>query len=210
MPSFQTFVVEQGDVLYIPRGFVHEAITGDYSSAHLTVGIYAYRFLDLISEMIVLLAEERIELRQTLPPGFLAAPPVEAAAKLVQEVASAMRDGALVERATTKMGKRLLDNAKVIGRGHLRSLDGIRDLAVGSVVERMLGLRCSVRTAGEEAVIEFAGNFVAGPLLVLPAFEFVATKWRFAVSELPGELSDEDKVDLVRRLVSEGLLEMDE
>ena len=55
-------------------------------------------------------------------------------------------------------------------------------------------------------MIEFATNYVSGPAPLEPALRFVAEHERFAVSELPGELTPEDKLDLVNRLVSEGLL----
>jgi bifunctional lysine-specific demethylase and histidyl-hydroxylase NO66 len=75
-------------------------------------------------------------------------------------------------------------------------------------VVRPAELLCRVRTTADQAVIEFAGNFVAGPPHLEAALAFVAHHERFAVAELPGELSAEDRVDLVSRLVSEGLLEV--
>ena len=65
---------------------------------------------------------------------------------------------------------------------------------------------CRVGTTADEATIAFANNYVSGPLRLEPALRFVAEHERFAVRELPGGLSVEDKLDLVSRLVSEGLL----
>jgi len=38
-----------GDLLYMPRGFLHEAWTTDEPSTHLTVGLHVVRWLDLLS-----------------------------------------------------------------------------------------------------------------------------------------------------------------
>ena len=42
--------LEAGDLLYIPRGFVHEAFTSEQASLHLTVGVNVYRWADLLGE----------------------------------------------------------------------------------------------------------------------------------------------------------------
>ena len=66
-----------------------------------------------------------------------------------------------------------------------------------------------MRVQGDEAIIEFAGNFVAGPLWLKPVFDFIAQHDRFVVSELPGDFSAADKVDVTKRLISEGLIKIE-
>ena len=44
--------LEAGDLLYIPRGFVHEAFTSEQASLHLTVGVNVYRWADLLGEAL--------------------------------------------------------------------------------------------------------------------------------------------------------------
>jgi ribosomal protein L16 Arg81 hydroxylase len=47
------FRLTAGDLLYIPRGYVHEARTTDASSIHATVGVRSYKWTDLLSELLV-------------------------------------------------------------------------------------------------------------------------------------------------------------
>jgi bifunctional lysine-specific demethylase and histidyl-hydroxylase NO66 len=94
------------------------------------------------------------------------------------------------------------------GFSRFASLDALPTLEDRSVVRRDPAVTCVVRV-GDEATIEFLSNYVTGPLAVEPAFRFVAANERFAVAELPGSLPSMDKIDLVRRLISEGLLEVD-
>ncbi len=58
-------------MLYIPRGYVHEALTTDRSSLHLTVGIDTFRWMDLISKALTKIGEQNVSFRKSLPVGFL-------------------------------------------------------------------------------------------------------------------------------------------
>lgn len=205
----QTYSLAPGDTFYLPRGFPHEAVAADSSSLHLTVGIHAYRWRDLIVDALELLAEEDVTFRGALPPRFLDEPlDSERVAELARRLAGALSDGALAERAKDRIGSKLVGGDSAAERNRFPALDALRGLTGDSVVARPPELLCRVRATQDEAAIEFAGNFVSGPPLLEPALEFVAQHDRFAVDELPGDLSSEDRVDLVSRLVSEGLLEV--
>ncbi|MBD2532877.1 cupin-like domain-containing protein [Nostoc flagelliforme FACHB-838] len=67
----QEVILNAGDLLYIPSGYVHEALTSESSSLHLTVGINVYRWIDLLSTALILASEQNISLRKYLPIGFL-------------------------------------------------------------------------------------------------------------------------------------------
>jgi bifunctional lysine-specific demethylase and histidyl-hydroxylase NO66 len=205
----QTFRLAPGDVLYLPRGFPHEALTGDSSSLHLTVGVYAFRWFDLLSNALQLIADEDVMLRSALPGEYLDEPiDMERVVELGRRVTAALEDRALIERARVGITSRLVTADVAAGRSRFGSLDALAGLTDESVIVRPPELLCLVRLTSEQATIEFAGNFVTGPRLVGPALQFVARHDQFAVGELPGELSPEDRIDLVKRLVSEGLLEV--
>jgi hypothetical protein len=201
-----TFLLEQGDVLYIPRGFPHEATTTSSSSAHLTIGIHAFKWVDLVIEAVKVIAEDNRFLREGLPPGFLDMPLGSITAETAGDIAAMLQKEAVLESAKSRIEKKLLKYREVVQHGHLRSLDAIPLVTEDSPVVRAPGRTCRVRVDDDEAVIEFHGNFVAGPLSLKPMFDFVAQHERFVVSELPGDFSAADKVDLTRRLVSEGLI----
>ena len=61
--------LNQGDLLYLPRGFVHAAHTSQVHSAHVTIGISVYTWVDLLSELIAS-SKEFHQFRTALPPGF--------------------------------------------------------------------------------------------------------------------------------------------
>ena len=56
-----------GDVLYIPRGFVHRARTGRPSSLHLTIGVHAWRWIDVLHRAVDEMARNHVDLRRAVP-----------------------------------------------------------------------------------------------------------------------------------------------
>lgn len=61
--------LEAGDLLYLPRGYIHAAATSDSFSAHVTIGVTVYTWMDLAAEMFMsCMGVERF--RSALPPGF--------------------------------------------------------------------------------------------------------------------------------------------
>lgn len=56
-------VLEQGDTLYMPKGFVHEAMTTDGVSAHITLGIYNTTWTRLLLDYVAQLAGDEDLLR---------------------------------------------------------------------------------------------------------------------------------------------------
>jgi ribosomal protein L16 Arg81 hydroxylase len=205
-----TFTLEQGDVLYIPRGFFHEATTTGASSAHLTIGIHAFKWMDLVIETIKVAAEDHRFLREGLPPGFLDLPLASITAHAVDDIVASLQQESVIEAAKSRIQSKLLDYRKVVQRGHLQTLDGNPRINEDTVALRAPGRLCRVRVDGREVFIEFPGNFVAGPLSLKPMFDFVARHERFVVGDLPGDFSTADKVDLTRRLVSEGLISIED
>jgi hypothetical protein len=65
-------VLNPGDVLYVPRGLMHDAVNeGDaQASLHITTGILAKTWADFLLEAVSEAALRSDTLRRALPPGF--------------------------------------------------------------------------------------------------------------------------------------------
>ena len=69
-PAFE-LTLRPGDLLYMPRGRVHEALSTDSTSMHLSVGIHTTRWVDALHAAISRLAEKDVSYRRSLPAGIL-------------------------------------------------------------------------------------------------------------------------------------------
>jgi ribosomal protein L16 Arg81 hydroxylase len=58
-----------GDLLYLPRGFVHTTATSDSFSVHVTRGITVYTWVELLADWIQS-SKNNPSFRPALPPGF--------------------------------------------------------------------------------------------------------------------------------------------
>jgi hypothetical protein len=62
--------LEEGQSLYLPRGFIHAGTTQARSSAHLTIGLHGRTWAELLREALAAAADGREELREAVPPAF--------------------------------------------------------------------------------------------------------------------------------------------
>ncbi|MCK5041704.1 MAG: cupin-like domain-containing protein, partial [Sphingomonadales bacterium] len=65
-----TFHLKAGDIVYIPRGWMHEARSLDSNSLHITVGALVYSWADYITDAIGAVCMSEPSLRNAIPPGF--------------------------------------------------------------------------------------------------------------------------------------------
>ena len=66
-----SFTLNQGDLIYIPRGFVHAAECGAEPSLHITLGVTAAFLEDLLHAIIKAAVQRDDRLRVALPLGFM-------------------------------------------------------------------------------------------------------------------------------------------
>jgi len=91
-------VMEPGDVLYVPRGLMHDAVNADMDgpSLHITTGILVRTWADFLLEAVSEAALKSPALRAALPPGF-ATMEAEALKPQFDAALTAVADGADVE-----------------------------------------------------------------------------------------------------------------
>ncbi len=209
LTDYKKITMQPGDVLYLPRGIPHYAKTAGTSSLHYTVGVEPYRWIDFMAAALHEIAYSSVKYRHALPLGFFDLPidssvPLDLAEMLTHQ----LHDQGLVERAKQRLETESLRASKATSTGHFASLDRVRHLTIDSTVIRVPGVHCRVRRTDDSATIDFTGNFVSGPSFLAPSLQFVAKHRKFAIKDLPDSLSAADKIDLVERLVSEGLLQV--
>ncbi len=66
-----TITLEQGDTLYMPRGVIHAAETGNEDSLHLTLGLSPVTWTDLLLEVIANVSAKDAAFRKALPFDLL-------------------------------------------------------------------------------------------------------------------------------------------
>jgi bifunctional lysine-specific demethylase and histidyl-hydroxylase NO66 len=96
-----TFIMNPGDCIYLPRGLMHDAQSlGDEPSLHITVGLITKTWADLMLEAISELAMNEPIFRRSLPAGYADRNfDREAAARYFDEIVNTISDKAEMDSA---------------------------------------------------------------------------------------------------------------
>jgi ribosomal protein L16 Arg81 hydroxylase len=186
-----------GDTLYLPRGWLHQAMTSDAPSLHLTIGINVSTWRDAIRAAVDEAAREDVTFRRGVdvegaaPDGLFEA----LAARLTPEAVARRQRGAFVESRRSIRGDAF---------DQLRALD---ELDADTELERRETVIADLAFDDGEARLSFEGRTLRLPARVAGELEFVLRADEpFTAGDLPGRLDGESRLLLLRRLVREGLL----
>ena len=206
----QSFELRQGDMVYIPRGVMHDAVSGDQSSLHITLGVITRTWTDLLVEALSAASLKDVAFRRSLPPGFAAADFDRTEARrtfraLLERLGElADLDGVL---------DRFIDD--IVGSRHMlvwdqmAQIERLRDLEPDSRVSARPNLLYRVDQEAECFELTCCGRTLTLPEHAAEPLDFALSHEGFAVRDLPGDLDDDGKLVLIRRLVREGFVKVD-
>ena len=201
--------IERGSALYVPTGFPHAASAGKRASAHLTVGILTHDSTDIVRE-IAKLAEKEPAFSERLPSDATSDPEVLRALVLRHvEDLRAWLDGIDVDRLTQRVARRMMSTSQPIVRGQLRQLAALDDLDEQTMVVRRRGAICALLPGEGSLRVLLSDRELEMPLAAKPAMEEIAGRERFNARDLLQFLTPESALVLVKRLIREGLLQVD-
>jgi len=197
-------VLEPGDALYLPRGYLHSATALGGVSAHLTVGVHVLT-RHTIAETLLQLAGDLPELRATLPLGIDAADP-DQLAPYVAEVLAAL-GGLAVDPADVaqRLRRRVWSGARPGPVGPLAQVAAARAVAEGTRVRVRHGLRFRLSTRDDRVLLDVPGDQLSLPDTTADALAELLSGEPCVVGEIGG-LPVADQVVLVRRLLREAIL----
>jgi bifunctional lysine-specific demethylase and histidyl-hydroxylase NO66 len=197
-----TVRMEPGDVLYVPRGFPHSATAHNEVSLHLTLGIFAATWSDLVKSVATDSPALRAAVRPRTGSGM-------SATQFYRDgLVAALAGADPADVLQRKLADSLTGLPPLPGR-RLQDSTRLADITPTCRLVRSKLVLAMVRREDGQAVLRCPGVRIALPGALLPALEFVADSESFSLSEIPAGGAEFDRADLVRRLVSCGLLTID-
>lgn len=203
-------VLEPGDCLYLPRGWIHSAEAQGENSIHLTVGVAPFTGHDVATAVIEALASHE-ELRASLPFGLA---PVDAArtqehtdgvldvlARLIAEKQDQL-SGLTGEALTAQY----LDLTRPAAVRPLATLDAVASLDAATVLRWRDGLHGSiVHSTTDTVVLKVPTKSVTFPAVCAHALRAVLDGAPVSAGSLPG-LDAADGLVMLRRLLREAVV----
>jgi Cupin superfamily protein len=186
-----------GDTLYLPRGWLHQAMTSEAASLHLTVGVNVATWRDAVRAALDEAAEEEVDLRRGVGADG------EAPDGLLELLASRLRPKAVAARQR----RSFVHGRRPVRHDAFDQARALEDLDVESELERRETVIADLTVDGDEAVLVFEGRELRLPARISEELEFLLrVDGPFRLDDLPGQLNDEGRLVLAGRLVREGLL----
>jgi hypothetical protein len=188
-------VLKPGDMLYLPRGWLHEALTSDTDSLHLTVGVNVVTRLDAVRAALEECGED-VEFRRSWQSGNGG-----------DELLEALRERLAPDDVQRRARDQLVRKRRPIREGQLAQLRALDDLRPETELERRPTVLADLVERDGSAALVFEGRELTFPAHARDEVVAIAdSEGPFSVSDLPGSLDDEGRLVLARRLVREGFL----
>jgi len=201
-------VLNPGDALYLPRGWIHSARAQGATSVHLTIGVAAVTGMDVIRAVVDQL-ELVTDFRRSLPMGVDLTDQSEMAAtttKLVAELTERLRDHAaeLGEQAAGASRWRFADRTRPVAVRPLASLAAAEQAAATAVRWRH-GLVATVRRHEGRVLLRLADRTISLPDSCADAIAALHAGLVADAASLPG-LDAADGEVVIRRLLREAVV----
>jgi ribosomal protein L16 Arg81 hydroxylase len=200
-----SFRVEQGDLIYIPRGFVHAAECGAEPSLHITLGVTGMFWEDLMGAAVRAAMLQDEQLRAYLPLAFHNAPP-EALVARMKGIFRQMADEGFLRTVVDQYLDELVAQHALDISGQIADHFQPQPLSLADRVGARRGAVLRKHTTDDSVRLNYGARTVTFPSFFREALEFALHQPDFIIGDIPGELQDQEKLFFVERLLEEGLL----
>lgn len=201
------WVLAPGDMLYLPRGVLHDAVSLDEPSLHITTGMLGYTWADLLLEAVAKQIMEDAQMRRLLPIGFATTGFArERAAETLQHHLQALVERTSLDGALSPFCRELISSHKRMLRGQLQLISELSDITETTPLRPRPDLLVALETDGEQVIVHVWDKEIGLPSYVEPALRAALTGPSTA-QQLPDCVDAAGKLVLVRRLIKEGLLQ---
>lgn len=198
------FELAAGDVIYIPRGFFHEAETSAASSLHITLGVTSLTWLDLVRSAVEECSRDPA-FRGSLPPGWAA--PAGGDAGLEEQLRSLLalmcdraEPASLIAREAAGFHRR----RRPLLRGILLDAEEAPDIDSSTQVYRRDGVTPRIDEDETAISLTFHRKMIRLPLVAASSVRYCAASASYRARDLPDDLDEAGRLVLLRRLIREG------
>lgn len=198
-----------GDVQYLPKGTPHAAHTQQELSGHVTVGVLATTWNDVMTGAVRDVLGEDSLADEPLPAGWQDDQPAvaEMLADRLASLADAIRS-APGQDLVRKRAEAFLTHRPSLLSGALLDRQRLAELDDETRLVRRPGtpVAFAVDADDERVRVLLGDRELRVPAWLRPALEQVAGRTELCAADLAGDLDEESRLVLCRRLVREGLL----
>ncbi|MDJ0795935.1 MAG: cupin domain-containing protein [Calothrix sp. MO_167.B12] len=202
-----TFEVElkPGDLLYIPRGLIHDAVTTDTASVHITLGLHPNYWFEILQE-IAELAEEKAEFRKAVPNGITAENYKNKFKQEFLQLTQSLIDNLDIDELLERKFDQYIAHKPSEDQNRFTDSIQINKLNLDSVLSKRDNILYKIDRDEENVYFKFYGKKLEFPRFTEFSINTLLQPQSFAVKDIGGLITDEGKIDLATKFIQEGFL----
>ncbi len=209
-PNRLSFVLDPGDTLYIPKGWMHAGKVLCGPSLHISLVVHAWTYGDLVLNTLRNVFDELSSdpmLRCGLPisnEGGLVIGKDDI--RLVADALSRIKALMTVDRAVSVIKTHFSATSIRQCKGRLLDILSLADLTLESQLETRDDVTYELSEGESEIILAFWEREVVLPRRLRLAVHYLLNRERFRIKELPGLIDDDSRIRLAKRLIATGFL----
>ncbi|GAB1620842.1 hypothetical protein AAOGI_08920 [Agarivorans albus] len=200
--------LKPGDLLYIPRGWIHEAATLDEASLHITISLHPPLAVDLLYSVIEELIAKYPQFRQAMPIGSISErPSTKATREQFNNLLNILKNEAELDGALDRIEGEIIARGRSGGDGRaFYDANEINNIQPSTKLIRRYHLPCRIISLSDTEIgLRFLGALIKGPNSFEDAMNFVINQVSsFYVADIPN-LPEEHQCVFAMSLVKDGL-----
>ncbi|MGH3447006.1 MAG: JmjC domain-containing protein, partial [Nocardioidaceae bacterium] len=203
-------LLEPGVSMYLPTGTPHAARSQDVASLHVTIGINQVTWRDVMGRVVQHVLDDTDEMDAALPAGYLEdRGEVTDGVRDRLELLAARLAHADPEAAADAEVTRFLTSRPSLLRGGLHDLTRLREIDQDTALRRRPGSAC-VLVPGDDVLRVLLGDReLRVPARLVDPMTYVREQETLRPADLASWLDTDSRLVLARRLVREGLLQVE-
>ncbi len=203
-----------GDLLYVPRGHVHQVFTSEQASLHLTVATPVLTWYEIVIHALAATFRESRTLREAVPSTFAtSATGFRSSEDRLSDVVAAVRTHLTEDQLRCSLDEvaiRYVNSRSGNWPGITAAVNSLDDITLASVLRIRPSLSYTTRKELPYIHLLFSGRALRVPVRAESMLTHILEAKRFRVSDLPSGLTDSSRLALARTMVQRGFLERDD
>lgn len=192
-----------GDLLYIPRGLIHEALTQQHLSIHLTLGIHPIRGIDMIEHLQKKLILSELY-RKTVPSEFPVSFEQQFKSQLLEIIKSTNFQTIYQDIIKDNLSKQSTNNYENTFKNTT-----LKKLINGnSTIQLKDYLQPSLEMASPMILLHYQNKKATFPIFFKPDLERIISGKAIKVASFENASSELDKIKLATQLVDWGITDI--
>jgi ribosomal protein L16 Arg81 hydroxylase len=196
--------LKQGDTLYIPRGFVHEAVTTKDVSLHITLGLLSYTWIDVL-RLIINDAHKINGFRESFRFDKLNDQTIE---KTTKDLVSQLLSTVEYTNIPKKFKNRFIKKGLTSDNNRLIDIINFDEINSDTIFSLRKDINYTISETETEIILTYYNKQVKFPSYVLATLKAVVDSENFTAENLESNIDTSGKLVFCKKLLKEGFIKI--